>query len=49
MGEDAMVVAEMLRHAKGSRATSIYAHVTVKLKRGAANKLSDRYRRNKSD
>jgi integrase len=49
-GEDSEVVRVMLRHAKGSRVTSIYTHVSDKLQRHASNTMNAQLlRRKKSE
>jgi integrase len=44
-GEDIRVVQALLRHAPGSKATSIYAHVTPKAQRKGINRMDDVLRR----
>jgi integrase len=40
-GEDIRVVQALLRHAPGSKATAIYAHVTPKAERKGSNRIND--------
>jgi len=40
-GEDIRIVQALLRHAPGSKATAIYAHVTPKAERKGSNRIND--------